>query len=269
MQAFDQQLKHLLTAIKLSRDLQIEAVRDTIVKIQGFQDLVTTAEDMAQNALVDQTFDMSKAQIASMLPRLEAAKKVLRDCTRYTDHLSSELTLQVRFDKARPREIFRDETTLVTLTHHFVSGKIVSRGVTKGPFSLGSSIVNLILYMASPNGPDDYKGRWRWSQMMLLVAGKKMAGWSPVEKETGLVSAAELVPYAWVHRFLPQEATKTSRGDDARHKVMLPWLNRVAIPSLKFKWNRCSKHLTISGGARELFFLVHPVVGRVRSRSPR
>ena len=133
---------------------------------------------MAQTTLVDKTFATTKAQIVRMLPQLEAGKKVLQDCRRYTAYLSSELTLQVRFDKAKARETAAEETTFVKLARHFASGRVISRGVTKGPFALGASLVNLILYMASPNGLGDREGRRRWSQVMLLVAGKKMAGWS-------------------------------------------------------------------------------------------
>ena len=110
---------------------------------------------------------------------------------------------------------------------------------TTDPFSLGASTVHLILYMASPNGLDDLEGRIRWSQMMLLVAGKKMAGWSEVEKETGLLPAAEVTPYAWAHRFLPDEAAKLSSGGDALGKVSpLPWLNLVAKHNQIFTWDR-------------------------------
>ena len=152
-----------------------------------------------------------------MLPRLESGKKVWEACTRYTSYLSSELTLQVRFDEARG--IAGDEDVLVMRAHHFASGQVVARGVTKSPFALGGSIVNLILYMASPNGPDDREGRRRWSQMMLLIAGRKMDGWSEVEKEDGLVPAVEVAPYTWVHRFLPEQAAKVSGGDDVLAKV--------------------------------------------------
>merc|ERR1719506_2817243 len=103
------------------------------------------------------------------------------------------------------------DTTVVTLARHFTSGRIISGGVTKDPFSLKTAI-NLILYMASPNGLDDREGRRSWSQMMLLVAGKKMAGWSEVKKESGHVPAAEVAPYTWAHRFLPEEAAKLSAG---------------------------------------------------------
>ena len=63
---------------------------------------------------------------------------------------------------------------------------------------------------------------------MLLVAGKKMSGWSEVEKESGPVPAAEVAPYTWAHRFLPQQAKKVSGGADARGTVSLPWLHLVA-----------------------------------------
>ena len=120
------------------------------------------------------------------------------------------------------------------------------RRATKDPFSLGASLVNLILYMASPNGLGDREGRMRWSQTMLLVAGKKMAGWSEVKKETGLVPAAEVVPHAWAHRFLPQQAKEVSGGADERDKVPLPWLNLVATGSAEFKWSRCADEVTIT-----------------------
>merc|ERR1719201_2331867 len=142
------------------------------------------------------------------------------------------------------REKTKGETTVVTLAQHFVSGRVVSRGVTKDSFTLGASLENLILYMASPNGLDDREGRRRWSQMMLLVAGKKMAGWSEVAKESGVVPAAEVAPYAWAHRFLPQEAKKVSSGDDERGKVPLPWLNLVATGRVTFRWTKCYEDVT-------------------------
>ena len=121
------------------------------------------------------------------------------------------------------------------------------RRATKDPFSLGASLVNLILYMASPNGLGDHEGRRSWSLMMLLVTGKKMAGWSGVAKESGLVPAAEVVPYAWAHRFLPQEAKKVSGGADARGKVSLPWLHLVATgEEVPFKWSRSSTCIAIT-----------------------
>ena len=81
---------------------------------------------------------------------------------------------------------------------------------------------------------------------MLLVAGKKMAGWSEVEKERGLVPAAEVAPYTWAHRFLPQEAKKVSSGDDERAKVPLPWLNLVATGGVQFKWIRFHDEIKIT-----------------------
>ena len=85
---------------------------------------------------------------------------------------------------------------------------------------------------------------------MLLVVWKKMAGWSEVEKERGPVPAAEVVPYAWSHWFLPQEAAKVSRGDDTRDKVMLPWLHLVSMSVLNFEWSRCHRGITISEGGK-------------------
>ena len=250
VQAIDQKLKHLLGVLKLSRDLQIDAVHETIQKLEGFRALVTSAEDIAQTALVDRTFATHKEQIARMLPRLQAGKKTLQACTRYTAHLSSELALEVRFD---PAPIASGEAASLRLAHHFASGKIVSRGATKGPFVLGTLAVNLILYMASPNGPDDREGRRRWCQMMLLIAGKKMAQWSEVEKETGLVPAAEVAPYTWARRFLPEEAAKLSSGDDVLAKVPLPWLNLVATKTcLTFTWNRVGTNMTISEGGKRV-----------------
>merc|ERR1719174_2535192 len=78
VQAIDQRLEHLLGVIKLSRDLQIDAVRETVAKLEGFRDLITTAEDMAQTPLVNKTFETTKEHIVSMLPQLEAGKKVLQ-----------------------------------------------------------------------------------------------------------------------------------------------------------------------------------------------
>ena len=72
---------------------------------------------------------------------------------------------------------------------------------------------------------------------MLLVAGKKMAGWSEVEKESGFLPAAEVAPYTWAHRFLPQEARKVSVGVNGRGKMSLPWLNLVAGgEDVTFRW---------------------------------
>ena len=125
------------------------------------------------------------------------------------------------------------------------------------PFSLGPSLTQLILYMASPNGLDDREGRRRWTRTMLLVTGKKMAEWSEVKKETGLVPAAEVVPYAWAHRFLPQESKKVSGGDDARGKMSLPWLHLVATGEevTEFKWTRCGDEVTITeDGKRAVLF---------------
>ena len=81
---------------------------------------------------------------------------------------------------------------------------------------------------------------------MLLVAGKKMVGWSEVEKERGIIPAAEMAPYAWAHRFLPQEAAKVSGGDDERGKVPLPWLNLVATARVEFKWIKFHPEITIT-----------------------
>ena len=81
---------------------------------------------------------------------------------------------------------------------------------------------------------------------MLLVAGKKMAGWSEVAKESGPVPAAEVAPYAWTHRFLPHEAKKVSSGGDERGKVPLPWLNLVATGGVTFKWTRFNDRMTIT-----------------------
>merc|ERR1719201_886240 len=152
------------------------------------------------------------------------------------------------------RERTEGDTAIVKLARHFVSGQIISRGVTKDPFSLGASLVNLILYLASPNGLDDREGRRRWCQMMLLVAGKKMAGWSEVAKERGLVPAAEVAPYAWAHRFLPHEAKKVSGGGDERGKVPLPWLNLVATGGVKFKWTRFHDVMTITEDGKRAVF---------------
>ena len=87
---------------------------------------------------------------------------------------------------------------------------------------------------------------------MLLVAGKKMAGWSEVEKASGLVPAAEVAPYTWAHRFLPQEAAKMSGGDDERGKVPLPWLNLVARGGhpKKFKWSRSHLNVAITADGK-------------------
>ena len=88
---------------------------------------------------------------------------------------------------------------------------------------------------------------------MLLVAGKKMDGWSEVEKASGPVPAAEVAPYTWAHRFLPHEAKKVSGGGDARDKVPLPWLNLVATGGVTFKWTRFDDEMTITeGGKRAL-----------------
>ena len=66
---------------------------------------------MREDKRTDQTFECPRHRSrVSCLDR--------RRTRRSTAHLSSELALQVRFDEARPREIFRDETTLVRLTHH-------------------------------------------------------------------------------------------------------------------------------------------------------
>merc|ERR1719362_1472119 len=73
-----------------------------------------------------------------------------------------------------------------------------------------------------------------------------MAGWSDIEKERGLIPAAEVVPYAWAHRFLPHEAKKVPSGDDERGKVPLPWLNLVATGGVTFKWTRCHDGVTIT-----------------------
>ena len=86
---------------------------------------------------------------------------------------------------------------------------------------------------------------------MLLVAGKKMAGWSEVQKESGLVPAAEVAPYAWTHRFLPQEAARVSGGDDERVKVPLPWLNLVA--RVTFKWTIFHDEITITEDGKRVF----------------
>ena len=87
--------------------------------------------------------------------------------------------------------------------------------------------------------------------MMLFIAGKKMAGWSRVAKESGLVPAAEVVPHAWTHRFLPHEAKRVPGGANAHDKVSLPWLYLVARGSVNFKWGRSSTGVTITeDGAR-------------------
>ena len=77
---------------------------------------------------------------------------------------------------------------------------------------------------------------------MLLVAGKKMAGWSEVKKESGSVPAAEVAPYVWAHRFLPQEAAElcAASGDaNALGKSSLPWLHLVAsyYCAVPFAWS--------------------------------
>ena len=249
VQVIDQRLDHLLGVIKLSRDLQIDSVHETISKVEGVRDITTSAEDIAQTTLVEKTFATTNPQIKMMLSQMEEVKKVLQDCIRHTDYLSSELLLEVRFnDEVRERELAVDETTIMTITRQFETGQIVSRGVTKGPFGLGTSTANLILYMASPNGWNDFDGRRSWSQMMLLITGRKMDGWSGLEKETGLVSAVEVVPYRWDHRFLPQEAAKVFAGDNELVTVPFPWLNLVVWGGLTpiFKWNRVSKEITIS-----------------------
>ena len=80
--------------------------------------------------------------------------------------------------------------------------------------------------------------------MMLLVAGKKMAGWSEVEKESGLVPAAEVAPYAWAHRFLPQAAAKLTSDDDTTtlFPVSTPWLNLVARGEAVLNFDNNRKH---------------------------
>ena len=95
------------------------------------RDLAISAEGIAQTTLVDKTFEKTKTQIARVLSQLEAGKKVLQDCERYTTYLSSELDLKVRFDEAKAEEIAGDEDRFVRLAHHFASGRIVSRGIKK------------------------------------------------------------------------------------------------------------------------------------------
>jgi len=257
--AIDRRLEHLLGVVKLSRNLQIDAIHETIAKLEGCRSLITRAEDIAQTTLIDKTFAAAKAQIELMLPKLEAGKKVLHECSRHAARLSSELALRARFDEGNDSEDEdedEDEGTIVMHARRFTRARIFSRGATKGPFSLGQPMItNLILYMASPNSLDDHEGRRRWSQMMLLVAGKEMEAWSEVEKETGLVPAAEVAPYAWAHRFLPQEAAKVSGGADASAKVPLPWLNLVARGAvLKWKWNRVSNKMNITEGGKRLAY---------------
>ena len=89
---------------------------------------------------------------------------------------------------------------------------------------------------------------------MLLVASKKMSGWSDVKKERGLVPAAEVAPYEWAHRFLSQEALKLSSCDDAPGKVSFPWLNLVVRGenSKKFKWNKSSAYIQITEDGKRI-----------------
>ena len=46
VQAIDQRLKHLLRVIKLSRDLQIDAVRETIEMLAGVRQVAISAEEI-------------------------------------------------------------------------------------------------------------------------------------------------------------------------------------------------------------------------------
>ena len=84
-----------------------------------------------------------------------------------------------------------------------------------------------------------------------------MAGWSEVEKESGLVPAAEVAPYAWAHRFLPQEAKKVSGGGDERGKVSLPWLSLVATGGVpNFRWTRFDDEMTVTEGGKRAVYSV-------------
>ena len=63
VQAIDQRLENLLGVINLSRDLQIDAVHETITKLEGFRDRIARAEAVAQTTLVNKNFAMSEAQV--------------------------------------------------------------------------------------------------------------------------------------------------------------------------------------------------------------
>ena len=81
-----------------------------------------------------------------------------------------------------------------------------------------------------------------------------MAGWSEVEKESGLVPAAEVAPYTWAHRFLPEEAAKLSAGGNVLGKVPLPWLHLVARSnSCEFTWTHLDGIRRLKGNKQVVF----------------
>ena len=57
---------------------------------------------MREDKRTDQTFEMSKTQIASTLSRPEADKKVLQDCTRYTTRLICRRNWHSKCGSTRP-----------------------------------------------------------------------------------------------------------------------------------------------------------------------